>query len=102
MLTGRPTAAARRLDDREHAAELLGVVDRIGTGAGGLAADVEQVGAGGDQGEPVGDRGVGVEEAPAVGERVGRDVHDAHHRAAAPPRRPPTTRTFGQDIGGSA
>ena len=78
------------LDHRQHPAQLLVGGHRLGAGPGRLAADVEQVGARGHEGQAVRDRGVGVEEAAAVGERVGRDVHDAHHRGAGPRR--PTTR----------
>ena len=44
-------------DDRDDAAQLLGLVDPGGAGAGGLAADVHQVGALGDQVEAVLDGG---------------------------------------------
>ena len=102
MLTGTPgLGASQALDHRQHPAQLLGVVDRLGAGPGRLAADVEHVGARRHQREAVGDRGVGVEEAAAVGERVGGDVHDAHHRGALPRRRP-TRRTSDGRIPGSA
>ena len=73
-------------DHGEHPAQLLGLVDPGGARAGGLAADVDQVGALGDQVEAVLDGDVRVEPPPAVGERVGRDVHHAHDRAAVPLR----------------
>ena len=58
-----------------------------------LAADVEDVGALAQQRSRVRERRAGVEVAAAVGERVGRDVDDAHHErpreiereAAGPP-----------------
>jgi hypothetical protein len=54
-------------------------VDRLGLGIRGLAPDIEDVGAVPDQREPVVDRRVGVEVAPAVGERVRGHVDHAHH-----------------------
>ena len=73
----------QRLDHRDDPAQLLGLVDRRGAGPGGLAADVDHVGALGDQAPAVGDGGVGVEEAAAVGERVGGHVEDAHDERTA-------------------
>jgi hypothetical protein len=74
--------ARQPLDDRDDPTELL--VDRRAqrSGPGGLAAHVDQVGPARGQVDPVGDGAVVVEVAPAVGERVGRDVEDAHHQAA--------------------
>lgn len=71
-------------DHGDDALEFLGLVHSRGTGAGGLPADVDQVGALSDQVEAVLDGGRRVEPAAAVGEGVGRHVHDAHDRAAAP------------------
>ena len=51
-------------------------------GPGRLAADVEDLGALGDQLAPVLDRPLGIEEQPAVGERVGRDVDHPHDPGA--------------------
>ena len=74
-----PDAAAREFPhDRHDAAKLLLGLDACGAGTRGLAADIEQVGAVGDELEPVRDRGIGVEPAAAVAEGVGRDVDDAH------------------------
>ncbi|CAM5251520.1 hypothetical protein STENM223S_00285 [Streptomyces tendae] len=78
-------------DHRDDAPELLGLVDAGRAGAGGLAADVHQVGALGDQVEAVLDGRGGVEPASAVGEGVGGDVHDSHDRAAVPCGRPATS-----------
>ena len=66
------------LDDRDDPGQLLVGGDRARARAGGLAADVDHVGALGGHGEAVGD-GVleGVVEA-AVGEGVRRDVEDPH------------------------
>ena len=57
-----PARRRQALDDREHAAELLGFGHRIGTRAGRLAAHVEHVGAGGHQGQAVRGRQLGVED----------------------------------------
>lgn len=77
-------------DHRDDAPELFGLVDAGGAGAGGLAADVHQVGALRDQVEAVLDGRGGVEPASAVGEGVGGDVHDSHDRAPVPVGRPAT------------
>src|SRR5690606_2123884 len=50
-----------------------------GSGAGGLAAHIDQGGAGLDHGRGVPQRLVALGVASAVGERVGGDVEDAHH-----------------------
>ena len=68
--------------------DLLGGVDPAGAGPGGLAADVDEVGARRAQREAVRDGVVVVEEPAAVGERVGRDVEDAHHHAPPGLRQP--------------
>ncbi len=68
------------LDDGDDPAGLLVGGDWRRAGAGGLPADVEDVGTGGGELDPVGDGGIGLEEAPAVRERVGRDVDDPHDR----------------------
>lgn len=73
-------------DDGDDAAELFLLVDAAGAGAGGLAADVDEVGALGDEVEAVFDGGRGVEPAAAVGEGVGGHVDHAHDRAAVPLR----------------
>jgi hypothetical protein len=69
-------------DDGEDAGLLLVGGDRGGVGAGGFAADVEDVGAFVEHRECLGEGSFGsvpgrVEEA-AVGEAVGSDVEDAH------------------------
>ena len=73
-------------DDGDDPAQFLVLVDPGGAGAGGLAADVDEVGALGDEVEAVLDGGRGVEPAAAVGEGVGGDVDDSHDRAAVPLR----------------
>ncbi len=70
--------AAEAGDDGEDAADLFIGVHRGGTGAGGLAADVDDVGAFGDELETVLDGAAGVAEVAAVGEGIGRDIEDAH------------------------
>ena len=70
-------------DDGDDAAQLLLGVDAQRTGPGGLAADVDDVGALGDELEPVADGGVGVEPLAAVGEGVGGDVDHPHDAAAS-------------------
>jgi hypothetical protein len=80
----RDPLGGQAADDGDDAAQFLGLVDPGGSGAGGLAADVDQVRALGDQVEATLDGGRGVEEAAAVGEGVGGDVHDSHDRAAVP------------------
>src|SRR5919197_600005 len=67
-----------RLEDGADAAQLLLGRHRRRAGPGRLAADVEDVGAGRRQLEPVRDRPLGAEEEPAVRERVGGHVDDAH------------------------
>ena len=72
----QPSRAADGLEDRKHAGELFVGVDALSAGAGGLAAQVEHVGAevhGAFRGvEGVGD----CREPAAVGETVGGEVED--------------------------
>jgi hypothetical protein len=86
MLTIAPSAA-RAATTGSTRSLLLGRVDALRAGPGRLAADVEDVGARRAQREAVRDRGLGVEVAAAVAERVGRDVDDAHDEGHV--RRPP-------------
>ena len=74
----RRAVGDERLDDGEHARELVLGVHGLGARAGRLAADVEQVGALAREPPALGDGRVGVEERAAVRERVGRHVDDAH------------------------
>ena len=62
-----------------RAAKFLVGIDRQRARARALAADIEQIGSSGRKFQPVGDCRAGIEELPAVGETVGRDVDDAHH-----------------------
>ena len=85
--------AADRRDDRHDAATLLVRVDRRVAGPGRLAADVEQVGALVDHRRACATAtatatGVAGGEQAVAGERVRRDVEDAHHeRPLAPAER---------------
>ncbi len=82
------TVAENGFDDGEDAVLLLlgadGIVgaEFLGAGAGGFAADVDEVGALIEHGEGVLDGGVRVEKRAAIGERVGGDVEDAHDEGA--------------------
>ena len=53
-----------------------------GTGAGGFAADVDDIGALVEKAEGVFDRFLGIEKVSTVGKRIRRDVHDTHHERA--------------------
>ncbi len=73
-------------DDGKDAGLLFFCRERRGVGAGGFAADVEDVGAFVEHGEGVGEGSFGGVfggvEVAAVGEGVGRDVEDAHDEGA--------------------
>src|SRR5579875_882830 len=79
MLTVRPAPASAVTT--QDPPQLLRLVDPDRARAGRFAADVHDVGPGRRQLQAVGDRLVGAEPAAAVGERVGRDVDDAHDQA---------------------
>ena len=49
------------------------------SGAGRFASDIDDVGAGGLHLEGMRNRPAGVEVAAAIGERIGRNIEDAHH-----------------------
>src|SRR5665213_3744397 len=68
-------------DDGKYPTQLFLRIDPHSTGSGGFPADVDDVGAGRHQFEPVLDRSVGVEPLAAIRKRVGRDIHDAHDPA---------------------
>ena len=85
MLTGTPWRHQVG-DHGQHPRRLRGRVDPHRAGPGRLAADVDEVGPRRPQREAVPDGVVVVEEPAAVGERVGRDVEHAQHRAPAEPR----------------
>ena len=72
-------------DDREEAGLFLvggdergGGVAGVGAGAGAFCAEVEDICAGVEEVEGVGDGGVGVEVEAAVGEGVRSDIEDGH------------------------
>ena len=68
----------------QDAPQLLLDADRVGAGAGGLAADVEDRRALGGQPAAVVDGLRGVVERAPVGEGVGRDVDHAHDLVGHP------------------
>lgn len=70
--------AADAFEDGNDAADFFLGRDGLGTGAGGLAPDVEDVGALGEETQSVLDGAAGVKEMATVGEGVGGDVDDAH------------------------
>ncbi len=72
------------VEDGEQAGLLFFGGDGRGVGAGGLGAEIEEVGAVVEELKRVGDGGLVGEEEAAVGEAVGRDVDDAHHQRARP------------------
>jgi len=72
------------LDDGEDSAALVGGGHGICPGTGGLAADIEDVGAGLDHRQPGGNGTGRVGVQAAVGERVRCDVEDAHDERVLP------------------
>ena len=80
--TGTPSASDRRQHRFEPPQFLLQRDrDRAAIGPGRFRADVDDVGAFRDHAAGMLDGALGIEELAAVGERVRRDVEDAHHRA---------------------
>ena len=71
-------ATTDRFDNRDHPVELLLFGNRIGSGPGRLAADIDQGSPGVCQGFGVTYRGVTVGKSAAVGERIGSNVQHAH------------------------
>ena len=94
-------------EDGQYAGLLFGGGDGDGVGAGGFAAEVEDVGAFVEHCERVVEGGGGVEELAAVGEGVGRDVEDAHderpraEREGAGAKAPVEARADGKGHGSS-
>ena len=68
----------QRAHHGQHAASLLVGVDRGKAGARGLAAHVDDVGAGVEHRQAVLDGGIRIEVLPAIAKRIGRHVEDAH------------------------
>ena len=68
----------QRAHHGQHAASLLIGIDRGKSGARGLAAHVDDVGAGVEHRQAVLDGGIRVEVLPAIAKRIGRHVEDAH------------------------
>ena len=81
--------AGQRLDHRDHPAQFLGRFGTSRAGTGGLTADVEQVGAFGQQLVAVLDRGGRLEPLATVGEGVRGHVDDAHHQTSGGRRKTP-------------
>ena len=79
----RDTGAGQLTHDRQDPPQLLGLVDPLGARSGRLAADVDQVGPLGHQGEPVLDRRVAGEVVAAVGVAVSIDTMRARVAAQA-------------------
>jgi len=71
------------VDYRTHALDLLGGGHGLGPGASGFTSDVDQVVPGVDHCPGLGDGGIDVGKAAAVGKAVGRDVQDAHDQRVA-------------------
>ena len=65
-------------DDGDDPAQFLFQGHGFGKGPGGLAADVQDIGARGHQGPGLGQGGGVVEVAAVVGEGIRGDVEDAH------------------------
>ena len=73
---------AQAFDDGNDAAQFLGERHGAGAGAGGFAADVENVGAFSGEPQAVGDGARGGVVLAAIREAVGRDIDDAHDTGA--------------------
>jgi len=95
MLTGRRRARPAP-GPRAAPAAFPPTRDRLRAGARGLAADVEDVCAGGRQLQPVRDGRCRVEMRPPVREGIGRDIDDAHHRGATAQRQHPRPGRYGE------
>jgi hypothetical protein len=78
----RHVAALQRLDDRQHPPQLLVDPDGLRAGARRFAADIEDVRSLLQQPKGVCYPGSGGGMVAAIGERVGRDVDDAHDERA--------------------
>ena len=72
-------AGERRARPARHARSSSRRVDRRGPGAGRLAPDVDDVCALADHLMPAGYRGLGVQVAATIEERVGGDIQHSHH-----------------------
>ena len=100
---GDPGLGGEAADDGHDPPALLLGRYRLRPRPGRLAPHVEDGGAGGGKLEAMFDGPPGVEEAPAVGERVRRHVDDPHHRRPLDPTHPRTLQSpFGGSSGGGA
>ena len=88
----------QRFDDRHDAGYLLGRGDLVRARPRRLAADVEQVGALVRQALPVSDRRRRIDEAPAIGKRIRRDVDDARDAGPVEAQRPAGTVEGGDEV----
>ncbi len=71
-------AAGQVLDHRQHAPHFLVHGHRCRAGPGGLASDIEDIGARFQQLERMADRRLRIVQTAPVRKRIGRDVDDAH------------------------
>ncbi len=75
--------SAYRFDDRQHAVEFFLLAHRLRTRPGAFAADIDQIGAVGDQLGRMLNGGGRIEKVAAVGEAIRRHVDDAHQQRPA-------------------
>ena len=75
--------AAEGFNHGDGAVNLLGCLDRLGTGTRGFSADVQQVGAFAFNLKSPGDGGPAVKITASVGKRIRRDVENAHYQGVA-------------------
>jgi hypothetical protein len=92
----------QRLDDRDDSPFLFGGVDPVGTWAGRLAADVDQIGAVVSQAAAMRDGIVETGETAAVRERIRGDVEDADDDQAIRPGRAGPLRAYRPSTSDSA
>jgi hypothetical protein len=86
-MAARPTpemqARKRDFDEYDELCDHLLMIDRRRSGAGGLTAHVQDVGAFFNQLQRVSDRRCGSVVLAAVGETIGRDIDDAHNERSS-------------------
>jgi hypothetical protein len=79
---GRVRLAGKSLEHRQDTPRLERGIDRLGARSHRLAADVQDIGARFGEPHAVLDRGLRSGMVAAIGEAVGRDVHDAHEEGS--------------------
>ena len=84
----------KSVDDRHQTREFLVNGDRLGAGSRRFTSDIDQVGALALQTQSGLDRQIGIELRKRLGERVRRDVEDAHQQAALPKSQDATGRKW--------